>query len=138
MSAAAVRSVWPRDVRPAAPSLPAGDALHAGGDVDAVGGVDVGRAAVLASWARTDRAREALELAAHAASQLLLAPRLDEDDDSLPREAVVVSPSAVHAFARCVRRPVRAIAGIARGGGNAALLLASVRELARSFGEAEP
>ncbi len=112
-------------------------ALVGAGDLEAVACVDLRNGAVLADAVRDDDARDVLELATHAAPLLCTAPRLDAamGDDVRAREAVVVSESAVHAFARSSRHPDLVVVGVARAGANVALLLASVRAMADAMGE---
>jgi hypothetical protein len=114
---------------PVAPRVSLDQVLHLGDEVEAIGAIRVPTATLDASWARDDQARDALDLAAHAAAQIFAAPRLREEDDEAPREALVVSPSAVHAFVQSALHPTRVIVGIARGGASVGLLLASVRAL---------
>jgi hypothetical protein len=113
------------------------DALSAQDDVDGLACVDVRTGAVIAASTRDRRAREALDLAAQAASQLCVAPRLQspEEDDARAREALVVSQNVIHAFARSRRHPERVVIGIAHGGANLALLLASLRAIADGLEE---
>jgi hypothetical protein len=100
------------------------------GEPDALGCVEVRRGALLTAWARDADAREALEIAAQAVSQLFSPPAVDDGDDAMPREVIVVSRSAIHAFARCEGRPGCVAVGIVRGGeATLGLLLASLRTM---------
>jgi hypothetical protein len=113
------------------------DALAAQDDVDGFACVDVRTGAVIEASFRDRRAREALDLAAQAAAQICAAPRLQpsEEDDASARAALVVSDSAVHAFARSRGSPGRIVVGIAHGHVNVALLLASVHAIADGLPE---
>lgn len=119
----------------------AGESSHADGNLAAAGCVDLRRSSVVVAWAKNVDARRVLELAAHAASQLFLPTRLrdgDDPDGAMPREAVIVSDSAIFAFARCARQPERVMVGMTPGDGNLALLLASVRTMEDALGGAAP
>ncbi|HEX3769406.1 MAG TPA: hypothetical protein VHV30_01015 [Polyangiaceae bacterium] len=113
------------------------DALAAQDDVDGFACVDVRAGAVIEASARDRRVREALDLAARAAAQICAAPRLEspEEDDARARGALVVSDTAVHAFARSRRSPGRVVVGIGRGHVNVGLLLASVHAIADGLPE---
>jgi hypothetical protein len=117
------------------------DALHAQDDVHALACVDLERGVVLAAAARDEESpRDAVEIAAQVAAQLSVAPRVahaahaahDTHDDALAREGLAVSDRVIHAFARVSARPEWAVVAVARGGANVALVIASVRSLART------
>ncbi len=113
--------------------------LGAEAELDALACVDLRTGAVL-SWSTRDEAsRRTLEVAAQAASQLCLAPPLDTrgEGDARVRETLIVSDSAVHVFALSISRPGCAFVGVARGGANVGLVMASVRSLAVGLVESE-
>ena len=113
--------------------------LGAEADLAALACVELRTGAVLSCSARDEPSRRTLEVAAQAASQLCLAPRLDTagEGDAPVRETLIVSNSAVHVFALSRTRPGCALVGVARGGANVGLVMASVRALAGAAVESE-
>ena len=112
-------------------------ALSVESDLEALAWVDLRSGVVFQALLKTDEAHEALDLATVAAQQLCAAPRVEEagSDESRPREALVVSESAVHAFVVSRRLPDCAVVGVGRPNANVALLLASVRSVAEALAE---
>ena len=111
------------------------DAMDARADLDGLACVDLRSGFVLAASTRDEESREALEFAAQTAAQLCAAPKLDvaDEDVSRTRETLVVSGTAIHAFALSKRQPDYVVVGVAHGSANVALLLASVRSVADSL-----
>lgn len=112
------------------------EVLVAHAEVDALACVDLRTGAVLVASTRGASATSAVEIAALVAAQVSVVPRLDAGVDEVEdaREVVVVSDSAVHAFARAPRAHCGVVA-VARAGMNVALLLESVRGVADGLTE---
>ena len=102
--------------------------------------VDVESGALLGIEVRDESAREALDLATQAATQLCIVPRLDplvEGEDERARAALVVSESAVHFYALSRGRSTVVVVGVAGRAANVGLLLAAVRSIADSLVDEE-
>ena len=116
-------------------TLSISDVLRAHAEVQALACVDLESGAVLVASTRDGTWSDAVEIAAQVAAEICVVPSADASlDEAVPaREAVVVSETGVHAFARPTQRPDLAVVAIARPGMNVALLLASVRGVAAAM-----
>lgn len=113
------------------------EALTAESELEALAWIDLRSGVVFHALARDDGAYDALDLATIAAQQLCASPRADAtaEQDERPREALVVSETAVHAFVVSRRLPDCAVVGVGPADANVGLLLASVRSVAEGLSE---
>ena len=98
--------------------------------------IDVRSGFVLDVVGRSEATREVASAAAMTASQLCVLPRLEgEDGESVDAdEAIFVSSSWVHAFARVPGRPELLLVGVADASASVAVVLAWVKTSCRSLG----
>ncbi len=111
-------------------------ATHA--DLDGLAWVDIKTGSVVRLVARDAESRAALDMAAQAAPQLCVVPRMNAvDDDGCAEEAIAASDTKVYLFAPARARPCVAVVAVARRTSNVALLLASVRSLSDTLSDEE-
>lgn len=103
----------------------------------AIACADVRAGLVLGASAEGDDAHEAATDAAACAGQICALPLswTDDGEERGSSSALVVSSAWIHAFSRVARRPELVVVGVARGDGNAALLVDWVRRVATGFGD---
>lgn len=112
------------------------EALAARPEVAALACMDGEAGLVLGMCIQGDANADEVELAALSAPELAKTPRDDGEPDDPAPEALVISDTWVHAFARVPARPELIIMGLARSNENIATLRVWLGEVAGQVGRA--